>query len=94
MDLNASPVPEEDEETFERHIEEYGAPETEERVESAVDIARRVPFLFLVVTLVLVCFDARMIALQQCQFDTGFSSEDAYMFIAQFGVIKYSVKFL
>ena len=45
MDLNASPVPEEDEETFERHIEEYGAPEPEERVESAVDIARRVPFL-------------------------------------------------
>lgn len=45
MDLNASPVPEDDEETFERHIEEYSAPE--ERVESAVDIARRVFFLFL-----------------------------------------------
>ncbi|PON63714.1 Atypical dual specificity phosphatase, subfamily A [Trema orientale] len=39
MDLNASPIPEDDEETFERHVEEYGAPE--ERVESAVDIARR-----------------------------------------------------
>lgn len=42
MDLNVSPVPEEDEETFDRHIEEYSAPEHEERVESAVDIARRV----------------------------------------------------
>lgn len=42
MDLNASPVPEEDEESFERHIEEFPAPE--ERVESAVDIARRVHF--------------------------------------------------
>ncbi|XP_024027932.1 mRNA-capping enzyme isoform X1 [Morus notabilis] len=41
MDLNVSPVPEEDEETFDRHIEEYSAPEHEERVESAVDIARR-----------------------------------------------------
>ncbi|KAG6640172.1 hypothetical protein I3843_10G146200 [Carya illinoinensis] len=39
MDLNASPVPEEDEESFERHIEEFPAPE--ERIESAVDIARR-----------------------------------------------------
>ncbi|KAJ7961298.1 mRNA-capping enzyme [Quillaja saponaria] len=39
MDLNASPVPEEDEDTFEQHIEEYTAPE--ERIESAVDIARR-----------------------------------------------------
>nr|XP_048319857.1 mRNA-capping enzyme isoform X2 [Ziziphus jujuba var. spinosa] len=39
MDLNASPVPEEDDETFEGHIEEYSAPE--ERVETAVDIARR-----------------------------------------------------
>ncbi|PON36910.1 mRNA capping enzyme, bifunctional [Parasponia andersonii] len=39
MDLNASPIPEDDEETFERHVGEYGAPE--ERVESAVDIARR-----------------------------------------------------
>lgn len=45
MDLNVSPVPEEDEETFDRHIEEYSAPEHEERVESAVDIARRVSFL-------------------------------------------------
>lgn len=42
MDLNASPVPEEDEDTFERHIEEYTQPE--ERIETAVDIARRVPF--------------------------------------------------
>ncbi|KAF7845405.1 mRNA-capping enzyme-like [Senna tora] len=39
MDLNASPVPEEDEDTFERHIEEYTQPE--ERIETAVDIARR-----------------------------------------------------
>lgn len=44
MDLNASPVPEEDEDTFEQNIEEYPAPE--ERIESAVDIARRV-LLFL-----------------------------------------------
>lgn len=42
MDLNVSPVPEEDEDTFEQHIEEYPAPE--ERIESAVDIARRVLF--------------------------------------------------
>lgn len=40
MDLNASPVPEEDEDTFEQHIEEDSAPE--ERIESAVAIARRV----------------------------------------------------
>lgn len=40
MDLNASPLPEEDEETFERHIEEYTAPE--EHVETAVEISRRV----------------------------------------------------
>ncbi|XP_010654205.1 uncharacterized protein LOC100256199 [Vitis vinifera] len=39
MDLNASPLPEEDEETFERHIEEYTAPE--EHVETAVEISRR-----------------------------------------------------
>ncbi|XP_075638066.1 uncharacterized protein LOC142610201 [Castanea sativa] len=39
MDLNASPVPEEDEDVFGQHIEEYTAPE--ERIESAVDIARR-----------------------------------------------------
>ncbi|KAI4353170.1 hypothetical protein L6164_002141 [Bauhinia variegata] len=40
MDLNASPVPEDDEENFEGHVvEEYSAPE--ERIESAVDIARR-----------------------------------------------------
>ncbi|KAF3448984.1 hypothetical protein FNV43_RR09708 [Rhamnella rubrinervis] len=38
MDLNASPIPEEDEETFEGH-EEYSAPE--ERIESGADIARR-----------------------------------------------------
>lgn len=45
MDLNASPVPEEDEDTFGQHIEEYTAPE--ERIESAVDIARRVLFFFI-----------------------------------------------
>lgn len=45
MDLNASPVPEEDEDTFEQRVEEYSAPE--ERVESAVDIARRVLFFLL-----------------------------------------------
>ncbi|XP_019434230.1 PREDICTED: LOW QUALITY PROTEIN: mRNA-capping enzyme-like [Lupinus angustifolius] len=40
MDLNASPVPEEEEDIFEgQTVEEYSA--TEERVESAVDIARR-----------------------------------------------------
>ncbi|KAK9290060.1 hypothetical protein L1049_008224 [Liquidambar formosana] len=40
MDLNASPQPEEDEDTFERHLEEaYTAPE--ERIETAVEIARR-----------------------------------------------------
>ncbi|XP_062166019.1 uncharacterized protein LOC133872513 isoform X2 [Alnus glutinosa] len=39
MDLNASPVPEEDEDTFEQHIEEDSAPE--ERIESGADIARR-----------------------------------------------------
>ncbi|XP_054780528.1 uncharacterized protein LOC129288148 isoform X2 [Prosopis cineraria] len=39
MDLNASPVPEEDDDIFERHIEEYIQPE--ERIETAVDIARR-----------------------------------------------------
>ena len=40
MDLNASPLPEDDEETYERHIEHYSAPE--EHVESAVEISRRV----------------------------------------------------
>lgn len=45
MDLNASPIPEEDEETFEGHIEEYSAPE--ERIESGPDILRRVLLLFL-----------------------------------------------
>ncbi|XP_021897339.1 mRNA-capping enzyme isoform X2 [Carica papaya] len=39
MDLNASPLPEEDEETFEGHIEEYAA--QEDRTESAVEISRR-----------------------------------------------------
>ncbi|XP_061344419.1 uncharacterized protein LOC133290366 [Gastrolobium bilobum] len=41
MDLNASPVPEEDEDTFEEriHVEEFTAPE--ERIESGADIARR-----------------------------------------------------
>lgn len=43
MDLNASPLPEEDEDTFERHIEEYTGPE--EHVESAVEISRRVLLL-------------------------------------------------
>lgn len=45
MDLNASPLPEEDEETFERHIEEYTAPE--EHVETAVEISRRVLLLIM-----------------------------------------------
>lgn len=40
MDLNASPVPEEDEETFERHEEVYSAPE--EHIETGASIARRV----------------------------------------------------
>lgn len=44
MDLNASPIPEEDDETFDGHTEEYNAPE--ERVETGADIARRV-FLLL-----------------------------------------------
>ncbi|KAG4123787.1 hypothetical protein ERO13_D11G347600v2 [Gossypium hirsutum] len=39
MDLNASPVPEDDEEIYERHIEHYSA--QEEHVESAVEISRR-----------------------------------------------------
>ncbi|WRX23035.1 Dual specificity phosphatase [Theobroma cacao] len=39
MDLNASPLPEDDEETYERHIEHYSAPE--DHVESAVEISRR-----------------------------------------------------
>ncbi|KAL5555204.1 hypothetical protein UlMin_037440 [Ulmus minor] len=39
MDLNASPIPDEDDESFERHIEEYTP--AEERVESGADIARR-----------------------------------------------------
>jgi hypothetical protein len=46
MDLNASPVPEEDEDIFEEepiHAQQYVAPE--ERIESGADIARRVLFL-------------------------------------------------
>ncbi|XP_027348894.1 mRNA-capping enzyme-like isoform X1 [Abrus precatorius] len=39
MDLNALPVPEEDEDDFGGQVEEYNAPE--ERMETAVDIARR-----------------------------------------------------
>ncbi|GAV68537.1 DSPc domain-containing protein/mRNA_cap_enzyme domain-containing protein/mRNA_cap_C domain-containing protein [Cephalotus follicularis] len=39
MDLNVSPVPEEDEDNFEGHIDEFSAPE--ERIESAVEISRR-----------------------------------------------------
>lgn len=45
MDLNASPLPEEDEETFEGHIEEYAA--QEDRTESAVEISRRVLLNFI-----------------------------------------------
>ena len=46
MDLNASPVPEEDEDIFEEkiHVEEFHEPE--ERIETGADIARRVPFIF------------------------------------------------
>ncbi|XP_057983711.1 uncharacterized protein LOC131168363 [Malania oleifera] len=39
MDLNASPLPEDDEETFERHLEEVTAPE--DHAETAVEISRR-----------------------------------------------------
>ncbi|CAJ1949202.1 unnamed protein product [Sphenostylis stenocarpa] len=41
MDLNASPVPEEDEDILEEkiHVQEYHAPE--ERIETGADIARR-----------------------------------------------------
>ncbi|KAG5022647.1 hypothetical protein JHK85_018989 [Glycine max] len=39
VDLNASPVPEDDEDDFGRQVEEYRTPE--ERVESAVDIAHQ-----------------------------------------------------
>uniref|UniRef100_A0A2P2LYM9 mRNA guanylyltransferase n=1 Tax=Rhizophora mucronata TaxID=61149 RepID=A0A2P2LYM9_RHIMU len=39
MDLNASPLPEDDEENFERHVEEFNAPE--DRFETAVETARR-----------------------------------------------------
>lgn len=44
LDLNASPVPEEEEDAFEGHVEKHDAPE--ERVETTVDIARQVPFYF------------------------------------------------
>ena len=40
MDLNASPVPEEDEETFDRHEVAYSAPE--DHIETGASIARRV----------------------------------------------------
>lgn len=43
MDLNASPLPEEDEDTFEGHIEEYAA---QERIESGAEILRRVLLYF------------------------------------------------
>ncbi|KAE8692424.1 MRNA capping enzyme family protein isoform 3 [Hibiscus syriacus] len=39
MDLNASPLPEDDEDAYDRHVEQYSAPE--EHVESAVEILRR-----------------------------------------------------
>ncbi|CAN1142386.1 mRNA-capping enzyme [Linum perenne] len=39
MDLNASPLPEDEEDIFERHVEEYSA--HEERVETSVQLARR-----------------------------------------------------
>ena len=46
MDLNASPQPEEDEETIELHYEDDSAPEHNvrhvEHIESAVEISRRV----------------------------------------------------
>jgi hypothetical protein len=48
MDLNASPVPEEDDDPFEGQVEEYNAPRKEEyiapkeHIESGADIARRV----------------------------------------------------
>ncbi|CAL5192252.1 unnamed protein product [Lathyrus oleraceus] len=46
LDLNASPVPEEDEEPFEGQVEEYDVPEekynaAEEHIESGADLARR-----------------------------------------------------
>ncbi|GMP85607.1 hypothetical protein CsSME_00038696 [Camellia sinensis var. sinensis] len=44
MDLNASPQPEEEEDSFEPHLEEDNAPEHTahvEHIESAVEIARR-----------------------------------------------------
>lgn len=40
MDLNVSPVPEDEEDSFEKHVEEFSAPE--DRFESAVETARRV----------------------------------------------------
>lgn len=44
MDLNASPQPEEDEEPYVRHLEDYSS--RDERIESAVEIARRVLLIF------------------------------------------------
>lgn len=51
MDLNASPLPEDDEDTFEPHFEEDNAPAKHiqhisqvEHVESSVDILHRVLF--------------------------------------------------
>lgn len=50
MDLNAPPLPEDDDDTFEQHYEGYSTSEKDsehvnhaEHVESAVDILRRVP---------------------------------------------------
>lgn len=40
MDLNASPQPEEDDEPYVRHLEDYSS--RDDRIESAVEIARRV----------------------------------------------------
>lgn len=39
MDLNASPLPEEDEDGFEGHVEQYAV---HERIESGAEILRRV----------------------------------------------------
>lgn len=54
MDLNAPPLPEDDEDSFEQHVEGYSALEkhTEhvnhsDHVESAVDILRRVHYFLL-----------------------------------------------
>lgn len=54
MDLNAPPLPEDDDDTFEQHFEGYSASEKHnehvnhaEHVESAVDILRRVHYSLL-----------------------------------------------